>query len=168
MASCQGIDLLTILRLAPLVTSTGSLWFCVDQSLFLGCLVPYHNRAEHVSTIPAYWRSFFKPGLGIIFIMYGLTALAAVANLYSSSLVFSLGVTDTTRWYKLGLAFTLAHFAFVPSVAPLITRMIEDSTGESWRYQVKWLKIHAIRTMLVDLPGWLCYFAAALTSLRPA
>ncbi|TPX10186.1 uncharacterized protein E0L32_001383 [Thyridium curvatum] len=160
MASKQFFDPLTLLRVAPLVTSTCSLWYCVDQDLFLGQFVKPHNREKGKEILPGYWKTFLSPGLAVIFGLYGASLGAGVANALR-------GRPAVSRFYAIGAAFTAAHFLFVPLVMPKIQGMVDDEPkGQACEHQQGWLKVHRIRSLVVDLPGWLCFLAAALESVK--
>jgi hypothetical protein len=160
MASGTIFDPLALLRLTPTISSSFSLWYCVDQYLFLANFTSPANRLKGSEILPQYWRSFLRPGLTVIFSLYGTTIGSAIANLY-------LGPpTSSSRLYTIGTCFAAAHFAFAPLVSGLIKAIVEDeSKGQSWKSQKKWLRIHAIRSVVVDLPGWVCFLMAALQSV---
>ncbi|KAL1877332.1 hypothetical protein VTK73DRAFT_8785 [Phialemonium thermophilum] len=161
MASGRVFDPLVLLRVAPVISSSFSLWHCVSQHLFLNNLIVPEHRNKGNDILPSYWRTFFQPGLGVIFSLYGLSAGFALANLYSAN---SPGAVS--RWYKFGVLFTAAHFTFVPAVAKVIKSIVDgDGKEDTWKFQKKWLKIHAVRSVLVDFSGWLCFLAAATESL---
>lgn len=162
MASTQYFDALTLLRLAPLLSSSFSLWYCVDQYLFFNNFIVPANRAKGSVLLPLYWQSFLTPGLACIFSLYGLSIATAAANLY-------LVPGNPSEWYAIGAGFAMAHFVFVPTVSKLIKAIIEDEgKGQSWKYQQTWLRVHAIRSIFVDFPGWLCFLTAVLQSLKSA
>jgi hypothetical protein len=160
MASTQLFDPHTLLRLSPLISSSFSLWYCVDQHMFYNNFIIPANRAKGSALLPLYWKSILTPGLSCIFSLYGLTIGTAAANLY-------LGPPDSSRWYAIGAGFAMAHFAFVPLVAKSIKAIVEDeSKGQSWRDQQRWLRVHAVRSVFVDFPGWLCFLTAVLQSVK--
>lgn len=157
MASKTIFDPITLLRLTPTITSSFSLWYCVDQYLFFNNFTTPANRQKGSEVLPQYWKSLLGPGLTVIFSLYGITIGSAVANLYVGP------AASSSRFYGMGACFAAAHFAFVPLVSGIIKAIVEDdSKGQSWKDQKKWLKVHAIRSVVVDLPGWLCFLTAAL------
>ena len=160
MASSLLADPFKLLRLAPLISSSCSLWYCVDQYMFFNNFIVPANRAQGSQILPLYWKSFLIPGLSCIFSLYGLSIGTAVANLY-------LGPGKQSGWYAIGAGFSMAHFLFVPAASRLINAMIEDENkGQSWKTMQKWLRMHAIRSVIVDLPGWLCFLTAVLQSVE--
>lgn len=160
MASKQIFDPMTLLRVAPLVSSSFSLWYCVDQHLFFNNFIVPENRAKGSALLPSYWRSFLTPGLACIFSLYGVSIGTAAANLY-------LAPGSSSTWYATGAGFAMAHFLFVPMVSKLIKAIVDDeSKGQSWKEQQKWLRVHAVRSVMVDFPGWLCFLTAVLQSVK--
>lgn len=156
------ITLPVLLRLAPLVTSSMSLWYCVDQYTFFRAFTVPSNREKGSAILPGYWNAIFTPAVGAIFALYSATIAGAWANRYWG------GSQDLDGWYNLGILFSVGHFLFVPLVAPKIKAMQEDrSKGkENWKHMEAWLRVHVTRSLLVDLPGWLCFVAAAMSALE--
>ena len=158
MASKQFFDPLTLLRIAPVVSTSMSLWFCVDQYTFYRGLIVPPVREKGNQVLPIFWKTWLPQGLTYIFGLYGLSIGFGIANLYQG--------TTPSRLYAIGAAFSASHFLFVPFVAPKIQAMSEGAdSDQNWVQQRKWLKVHAIRSLFVDLPGWLCFLAAATQSL---
>jgi hypothetical protein len=132
----------------------------VDQYLFFNNFIIPANRAKGTELLPLYWKSFLTPGLACIFSLYGLSIGTAAANVY-------LAPGAPSAWYAIGAAFAMAHFVFVPTISKIIKSMIEDeSKGQSWKDQQKWLRVHAVRSIFVDFPGWLCFLTAVLQSVK--
>jgi len=161
MASGLITNPMTLLRVAPLVSSSFSLWFCIDQHIFFSNFINEKNRAKSAAILPSYWATFVKPGLVAIFGLYGVSIAAAVTNLYKGA--------APSGWYKIGAAFSAAHFLFAPFIAPVIQAIVEDkSKGQSCTDMRRWLQIHDVRSLVVDLPGWLCYLAAVMEGMNAA
>lgn len=173
MASRQFLDPATLLRVAPLVTSTVALQFSVDQYLFLDNLRAVRVRGQPGAAdraIPSYFRAFFRKGLPLLLGTYSLTIAAGACN------AFLLGGS----WYKGGTALALAHFAFVPAVMWKVEGLAREDDGENGgdagagtegrasRLLAGWLNVHALRSLTVDLPAWLCFLVAAVKTLREA
>ena len=93
--------------------------------------------------------------------MHTLTLGTSIANLPMQRLM--LQRVGSSRWYGAGLAFALAHFAFVPWVAHPIEEIVKGkSKEESTTHLRRWLYIHRVRSLLVDLPAWASFLVAAL------
>ncbi|PGG99266.1 hypothetical protein AJ79_08603 [Helicocarpus griseus UAMH5409] len=130
----------TLLRLAPLVTTTSSLTLCAAQSLYLG---PFLHPSVG--------------GISLLMPLYGLTIGTSVANLFFSE-PQALKAAGARELYMGGLVFSVLHFAFVPFVMYPVRDIIEDrSKGKSTGDLKKWLGVHFIRSLVVDLPGWACF-----------
>ncbi len=58
---------------------------------------------------------------------------------------------------------------FVPWIAPVV-KSIRDgegkNEGEAARELGNWLRIHRVRSLGVDLPGWLCFLCGVLSVVR--
>ncbi|KAJ9623968.1 hypothetical protein H2203_005415 [Taxawa tesnikishii (nom. ined.)] len=132
---------LRLLRLAPLLTSTATLWFAVDEDFFLSILPALSHQQQPQqpqqpgssrnlrrpdvdttalrSTLPAYFARFFFGGFRYLIPLNLLTLGTAGLNLYLSP----AGRT----WFRAGLALQLAHFAFVPAVMYPVQRLAETA-----------------------------------------
>ncbi|KAK7992129.1 hypothetical protein PG996_012855 [Apiospora saccharicola] len=176
MASGRIVDPMTLLRVTPLVTSTAAVMFSADQYLFLDTLLapPHRERANEL--VPSYFKTFFGRGIWIILTAYPLSIATGVANVYlggssgsGSSVAAKLSSgSAAARWYAAGAALALAHFAFVPSIMYKIQALNEgEGKGEGNKNLKRWLDVHLMRSVLVDVPSWLCFATACLKSLGP-
>lgn len=177
MASGRFVDPMTLLRVTPLVTSTAAVMFSADQYLFLDALLapPHRERANEL--VPSYYRTFFGRGIWIIMTAYPLSIATGVANAYRSSgggssvaaqLSSGGGNNGAARWYAAGAALALAHFAFVPSIMYKVQALYEgEGKGEGNQNLKRWLDVHLVRSLLVDVPSWICFATACLKSLGP-
>lgn len=160
------MPILTLLRLAPVISSSFSLWFCVDQHLFLSTLITPENKERGAKILPVYFSHFFKHGLVNIFVLYGTSIVTGLAN--ASGVAHNpFDETPSTRLYAVGAALSIAHFLFVPLIAPIIKAIVQDTQGDKTVENMKaWLRIHAARSVVVDLPAWLFFVSAAVKSLQ--
>ncbi|KAI1769404.1 hypothetical protein GGR53DRAFT_474187 [Hypoxylon sp. FL1150] len=171
MASGQFFDPLTLLRVAPLVTSTASLVIAGDSHLFLASFLSLSpQRRQQVNELaPRYFEAFFWRGLPAIFATYGLSVALGAANAYSrSSPVSSRAWAWAWAWYAGGSAFALAHFAFVPKIMWKVKDAIDakDEGKDGARAVQGWLDVHYVRMALADVPAWTCFLVAALKTLK--
>ncbi|KAK6073401.1 hypothetical protein SCUP234_08740 [Seiridium cupressi] len=160
MASKAFFDPIVLLRAAPLVTSTSALWFSLDQYTFLNNFLrpEHHEKANEL--VPSYFKTFFPGGAAHIFLLYGISISTGAANFWGKP-------NGAWRWYAAGTALAATHFAFVPKIMWVIQSLCEDQyKGQGNRELKKWLNIHVIRSVIADLPAWICFGAAALTSLQ--
>ncbi|KAI1801986.1 hypothetical protein F4811DRAFT_531572 [Daldinia bambusicola] len=164
MASGLFFDPLTLLRVAPLVTSTASIVIAGDSDLFLGALLSLKQHRSRVNEIaPRYFEVFFWKGLPYIFLTYGLSATCGLVNAYSRSHAASW------NWYAAGSALALAHFAFVPKIMWKVKDAIdakEEPNGGGASALQGWLGVHHVRTALVDVPAWACFLVAIVKALK--
>ncbi|RYP06877.1 hypothetical protein DL765_009333 [Monosporascus sp. GIB2] len=162
MASRQFFDPLTLLRVAPVVSSSAALWFSHDQYFFLKVFLRIEEHDKVKPVIPAYFRKFFNGGVVRLLPLYAITIGTGIANSYSRPAAAHL-------WYACGAAFALAHFTFVPAVMWKVEHLANeenDAKGTGAEYLKKWLDVHTIRSIVVDFPAWLCFSIAALKSLK--
>jgi hypothetical protein len=161
MASRQFFDPLVLLRVAPLVTTSASLWYSVDQFGLYTLLLGPRLRETAAQLLPGWWQVNLAPGLAAIFGLYGVSIGAGVANLLYK------GGVGASRLYGYGAAFALSHFLFVPAVMYKIKAMVDDEPkGEAPAHQRRWLNVHVVRSLISDLPGFLCFLFAVTQSLK--
>ncbi|KAK8069394.1 hypothetical protein PG994_006010 [Apiospora phragmitis] len=148
--------------------------FSVDQYLFLDNILvaPHRERANEI--VPSYFKTFFRKGIWIIMTAYPLSIATGVANVYRSSggsaaAKLSSGSNNGAgRWYAAGAALALAHYAFVPSIMYRVQALFEgEGKGEGNKDLKRWLDVHLVRSVMVDVPSWLCFATACLKSLGP-
>lgn len=112
MASGAFFDPITLLRAAPLVSSTAALCFSYDQYLFLNNFLRPEHRDEANSLVPSYFATFFMRGLPQLLMFYGVSIGAGAANIWGKP-------NGASRWFAAGTALAFAHFAFVPKISTL-------------------------------------------------
>jgi hypothetical protein len=162
MASKQFFDPMALLRVAPLVTSTVAMQYSVDQHLFLNNFLAIKQETKTEAVVHPYFRRFFIRGFVVLAPAYTLSIAVGFINFY-------LRPNDFKSWYACGTAFALAHFAFVPKImwkVEALTNEDNEVKHQGLEYLKDWLEIHAVRSLLVDFPAWLCFSLAALKSFR--
>lgn len=112
MASRAFFDPITLLRAAPLVSSTAALCFSYDQYFFLNNFLRPEHRDEANSLVPSYFATFFMRGLPQLLMFYGVSIGAGAANVWGKP-------NGASRWFAAGTALAFAHFAFVPKISML-------------------------------------------------
>ena len=56
---------------------------------------------------------------------------------------------------------------FVPWIVPLVKGIREDRwRGEFSRDLRIWLDVHAVRSLITDLPGWICFLITVLHAVH--
>ncbi|KAK8044983.1 hypothetical protein PG993_005007 [Apiospora rasikravindrae] len=167
MASGRFVDPMTLLRVTPLVTSTAAVMFSIDQYLFLDNFLAPAHRERANELVPSYFKTFFRKGIWIIMTAYPLSIATGVANVYrSSGGTAAAKLNGAGRWYAAGAALAFAHYAFVPSIMYKVQALFEgEGKGEGNKDLKRWLDVHLVRSVLVDVPSWLCFATACLKSL---
>ncbi|KAK8120144.1 hypothetical protein PG999_004264 [Apiospora kogelbergensis] len=168
MASGRFVDPKTLLGVAPLVTSTAAVMFSVDQYLFLDNFLAPQLRDRTNEIVPSYYKSFFRKGIWIIMTAYPLSIATGVANYYRAGQLSSSSHNGAGRWYAAGAALAFAHYAFIPSIMYKVQALFEgEGKGEGNKDLKRWLDVHLVRSVLVDVPSWFCFATACLKFLGP-
>ncbi|XXG96131.1 hypothetical protein Hte_002410 [Hypoxylon texense] len=165
--SGQFVDPQTLLRVAPLITSTASLVIAGDSHLFLSSFISLApQRRPQVSELaPRYFEAFFWRGLPAIFASYGLSVAFGATNAW-----YSRPSPVSWAWYAGGMALALAHFAFVPKIMWKVKDAIDakDVKEIDGAEAIQgWLDVHHVRMALADIPAWTCFLIATLKALKP-
>ncbi|KAH8817003.1 hypothetical protein F5884DRAFT_778171 [Xylogone sp. PMI_703] len=163
MASGKVYNPLALLRIAPLVSSTCSLWFALDQHFFLSIFNKPVHRSKSNDLLPSYFTFFFHNGVVRVIVLIAASIGTALGNIYNGP-----GSSQGPRqWYIAGAALTASHLLFVPAVGPRIQAIIHDrSRGHSTDELQRWLRVHLVRTVTVDLAAWVCFIVAVIA--RPS
>ncbi|PKY00806.1 hypothetical protein P168DRAFT_293212 [Aspergillus campestris IBT 28561] len=165
MASRVIFDPLIALRLAPLVSSTCSLWFAWDQNIFFGNFIHPANRTASDRILPTYFQTFFRSGVIWVLTLLGLSLSTAGINIVMDPA--SLAQSQSLRWYAAGAAFTAGHALYAPIVAPIVRAISEDrSKGHSTRDLERWLWWNTLRMGTVDLAAWVCFGVGAMRGMN--
>lgn len=152
---------LFLLRIAPLLTTNASLMFSIDEYFFLSIFLHPSILPQSNTILLKYFTFFFNRGIFIILSLYLLTIGTATAILTIESA--GLQAEGSDWWYGAGLAFTFGHFVFIPWIVPPIKGIREDRWKGQFGDDLRiWLKVHMLRSLTTDLPGWLCFLVAAL------
>lgn len=153
---------LLLLRLATLLTTTASLMFSIDEYFFLSILLHPSLLPQSNAILQKYFTLFFNRGIFIILSLYVLTIGTAIANLRTDLQTYGLD-----WWYGASLVFTFRHFVFVVWIVPPVKRIKEDRwKGQFSKDLLVWLKVHALRSLTTDLPGWICFLVAILKAVH--
>ncbi|OGE57528.1 hypothetical protein PENARI_c002G00101 [Penicillium arizonense] len=159
MASGLIFDPHALLRTAPLITSTCTLWYSLDQEFFLNIFLHPSHRTRSNETLPSYFGVFFVPGTVRVLGLLALTLTGGGYNILTRRSVS--GSSASLPWYTAGTLLAASHLLFVPAVAPKIQAMVEDSSkGRSTEDLEGWLTIHRVRTWTVDFAAWACFAVA--------
>ncbi|KAJ2896215.1 hypothetical protein MKZ38_005744 [Zalerion maritima] len=161
MASRTIFDPFTCLKIAPLVSSTATLWFAQDQHFFLSLFTNPEIREEADDILPRWFEPFFYNGLPRVLVPITVTASACLANLRMSG--DSLRSKGAFAWYAAGAVCAIGHLTYVPWVAPPIENIVKQKTvGRNVEELSIWLKVNALRMMTTDLGAWVCCLIAVV------
>lgn len=154
-----------LLRVSPLVLSSASIMFSWAQDIVFKAFLHPSLRGDpgHPSgkMLPRYLPAFMKPGLWGI----GLTFLP------STALCIANGMSGQSRevrnLYFAGAVLSIAHFCWGPSMFRILARISDAKTaGVANENAVEaWLPRHRQRTLLVNVPAFLCILTATLASM---
>ncbi|KAF3019693.1 hypothetical protein E8E14_006592 [Neopestalotiopsis sp. 37M] len=161
MASRAFFDPITLLRAAPLISSTAALTYSFDQWNFLANFLRPIHYDNFNTLVPPYFATFWPVGLAQILVLYGVTIGTGIANVRQPN--------GAWQWYAAGTTLAFAHFAFVPKImwpVQAIFEEVEEPRGNGNKALKWWLNVHSIRSFVADLPAWICFSVAALASLQ--
>ncbi|QGA16182.1 hypothetical protein EYB26_003849 [Talaromyces marneffei] len=150
---------LAALVVAPLISSTCTLWYAFDQHHFLSIFTTHSDR-EIDKFIPDYFTQFFTAGLPRVLGLLGTTCVSVAANYYYR--YEFLIANQSLKWYLAGAALAASHLSFAPLVLPQI-KELQGKNGVCHRSKQvlsEWLYYHDIRTYTVDLAAWVCFAVA--------
>jgi hypothetical protein len=164
MASGLVVDPKKLLILAPVVTSASTFWFAVDQSVMLSIYQYPQKKAQSNAILPHFFDKFLPRALTILFGLNGLSAAIAYTNILTQGEL--LRRTGAASWYAAGASFSLAHFAFAPAVAYKVRDIVEDEgKGRSTAILAKWMTVHRVRMLTVDLFSLVSFLVAACSTI---
>lgn len=154
-----------LLRISPLILSSASVMFSWAQDIAFKAFLHSSLRTDptHPSgkILPRYLPAFMKPGLwGIGLTFLPSTALCVVNGMSGQS-------REARNLYFAGAAFSIAHFCWGPSMFRILARIGDAKTAGVANEAAleSWLPRHHQRTLLVNIPAFLCIFAATLVSV---
>lgn len=170
----------TSVLLAPLVSTTASLLFSIDQQTFLSYLVhptlARHPTAPSNALLPAYFKNFFIPGLSRVLTFLTITTTTTVYGLIKYK---PLLLAKRSGWWYVGAAsLAIGHLGFVPLVAHRLQSIMDDEGGDGDLEMQKvkggktnvdtlkeWLAVNLVRTWTVDVGAWICAGVAVVKTL---
>ncbi|WEW55375.1 hypothetical protein PRK78_000805 [Emydomyces testavorans] len=171
MASSFGSDNIVsqlgtaLLRISPLVISSASLMFSWSQDISLGAFLhpSLLNDAGHPSgkLLPRYLSAFMSAGLWGIGLTYPPATVICVVNSLSRQ------SRAARNLYLAGAVFSIAHFCWGPTMFALLGRIGDVKTAGVRNEDAlkEWMRKHRARTLLVNIPAFLCILAATLITI---
>ena len=153
-----------LLRLLPVLSSSVTLMFALDEHIFFGTWMHPSIRERANANLPAWWFRWGHRGRWVIILGYPTNYILAILNLLISR--DQLRVTGSSKWYSLGLIFSIAHMLYMSTALKLIADINNDvPKGNSTYSMGAWLRMNWIRAVTTDLPAWVCFITAALKVL---
>jgi hypothetical protein len=152
-----------LLRLLPVLSSSVTLMFAVDEHIFLGTWMHPEYRARANAHLPDWFTHWGRRGRWVILLGYPANYSLAVLNL----LVARRDSGGSLPWYGLGLLFSFCHIAiFAKRALGLLADIKADRPkGNSTHSMGVWLKMNWVRALVTDFPAWVCFIVAALKAL---
>lgn len=156
---------LRVLRLLPVITSTVSLMFAVDEHIFLGTWMHPTLRDRTNAHLPAWFQRWGRRGRWPIILGYPTNYVLAILNLIVAR--EHLYTRGAAKWYGLGLLFSVGHIAvYGKGAIKLLADIKADIPKGNSSYSMGvWLRMNWQRALTTDLPAWLCFIVAALKAL---
>ncbi|KAI0636745.1 putative integral membrane protein [Trametes polyzona] len=160
MASGLIFDPIRLLRAVPLVSSTASLIYATTELIVNGAFLLPEIRAGSDKVLPRWYHHVFNRA---IFIVVGLNLTTVTTTI--TCLWLDRGKSTRSPFYWAGLAGAIGHMVFIPWVAGPIQRMVEDRNEKGATHEMeRWLSVHRVRMLVADVPAWLSFIGAVLTT----
>lgn len=145
----------------PLLGSSLTVFYAfTETAIFYSFLrAAEHDSPTASKAVRLWWTYFLPPGVSLIF----ATTIPTIIGGYYTLKDFPHG---SYQW-KLavaGITFALGHFVYVPTIASVISGVVDEEVGkrgETMGMVRKWLKIHFWRFLSTDLPALVCFAALA-------
>lgn len=155
----------SILRLSPLAISSASLMFSWAQHISLGAFLhpSLHTDSSHPSgqILPRFLPAFMSSGIWGIGLTYPPATVLCLVNGFSNQ------SSEVCRLYFAGALLSIAHFCWGPSMFAILRRIQDPATAGAPNESALeiWLARHHSRTFLVNVPAFLCIFAATVATI---
>ncbi|EFR00360.1 hypothetical protein MGYG_03362 [Nannizzia gypsea CBS 118893] len=170
MASGMLFDPMRLLRLAPLISSTGSVVYSTCELIMNSAFLHPTIRREADIVLPRWFKTVFQSGVTIVIGLITITTSTSLANIYLSynnGLSITEGIMAlpfSAKMYALGVTCALGHLTFIPWVAQPIEHLKANTSKRGGSAEMKdWLSVHRIRWTVADFPAWVAFFLAVLT-----
>ncbi|EFQ34564.1 hypothetical protein CGRA01v4_13935 [Colletotrichum graminicola] len=151
---------MSLLYFVPVVSSTVTLWLAVDQYLFFGIFLNKKVEPSTKDVLTPYWNRMIETVVPAI-IAPLLVTVASTTAILSTTSEELLREKGSFPWYIASTALAASHFAFVPIILPKIRGIQNGALTPGLR---RWMRIHIVRSVTVDLLAWItCIVASAKT-----
>jgi hypothetical protein len=157
-----------LLRVTPLISSSFCIWFAWDQYFYLHLFTIPNVRPKSPQVLPSYMKAFYPSASARVAVTWITTMATSIATIYSQNSVIT--PQQSLWWYKAGLSMTVGHALFAPIILPTIVSILkygDKSAGQEdiMKLLSRWLNIHIIRSLTVDLFAWVCFVVAVTYQL---
>lgn len=154
-----------LLRLLPVLSSTVTLMFAVDEHIFLGTWTRSDFRDRANKQLPEWFQLWGRRGRWVIILGYPINYALALLNLTLAR--DELYAASAAKWYFLGLLFSIGHIAIYGKGALNLLADIRNDVprGNSTHTMAVWLKMNSVRAVTTDLPACICFVVGALKVL---
>ncbi|WWC87901.1 uncharacterized protein L201_002801 [Kwoniella dendrophila CBS 6074] len=173
-----------LLRLIPIISSTVSLQWAIDEYQFLSSW-KFSQFETALSTdeakgtndidlqksneiLPKWFRDWGPRGTLILFSSFPWSVGSALTNiyqLYKQNQVWSLNSSKT--FYTLGAILACSHMLFGPKALGLLKKIRNgEPDGKPLESLSIWLRMHTLRTFITDLPAVSCFVVAAVKATQ--
>lgn len=154
-----------VLRLLPVLSTTITLMFAVDEHIFLGTWMHPEFRDRANAHLPVWFQYWGRRGTWVIKLGYPANYIFGILNLLVAR--DQPRAAGSQNWYLLGLLFSIGHIAIYAKGALKLLAEIKNDIpkGNSTYSMGVWLKMNWVRALTTDLPAWLCFIVAALKTL---
>lgn len=138
--------------------------FSWAQDISLGAFLhtSLRNDPTHPSgkILPRYLPAFMKPGIWGIGLTYPPATVLCIFNGLSGQ------SREVRHLYLAGALLSIAHFCWGPSMLAILRRIQDPKTAGVPNEDAleTWLPKHHTRTLLVNLPAFLCILGATLAT----
>ncbi|WEW57159.1 hypothetical protein PRK78_002621 [Emydomyces testavorans] len=130
MASGAFFDPLRLLRVAPLLSSTGTLIYATTELIYNSSFLHPSVRKHYDELLPKWWTVVFRRGVWVVLALVMTTSTTAMANLVFDH-CYSLP-SFSTKLYWSGLVGAMGHLIFVPWVAGPVQQMMEEQSKDGF------------------------------------
>ncbi|EYB33453.1 hypothetical protein SNK03_004025 [Fusarium graminearum] len=155
-----------LLRLLPVISSLVSLQFAYDEYFFLSCWTRRQYRAQANELLPLWFTNWAPAGTKVVFGSFTLSLSSGLAN--AVTIWRGTGDQITALSYMAGTLFAAGHLlVFGPTAIKLLAKIRRnDADAQSTESLEMWLKMHATRSFVVDLPAVVCFTIGLLNAIE--
>ncbi|KAK6725290.1 hypothetical protein SNK04_004095 [Fusarium graminearum] len=155
-----------LLRLFPVISSLVSLQFAYDEYFFLSCWTRRQYRAQANELLPLWFTNWAPAGTKVVFGSFTLSLSSGLAN--AVTIWRGAGDQITGLSYMAGTLFAAGHLlVFGPTAIKLLAKIRRnDADAQSTESLEMWLRMHATRSFVVDLPAVVCFTIGLLNAIE--